>query len=345
VTDYGPGSEQNRVEAARLIGEMDDRELSGYLRGLIRDEHAPAVIREAMLAAGRLKEPALMGDIISRVGSSATLATARDALCRYGETAVRALRTALFDNRVEREIRLQLPRTLARIEAQSAVNALQAGLLEEDRAIRFQVIVAIEEMSRRFTDLKLDREIIESAIMSDALLYYRRLAIFAALFGAPEEASNHVGSLLYYALTDSLQRVRERIMWLLAVIYRRKDIRQAWSGLRSEDPLARAHAIELLDNLLTGNIRDHVWPIFSDAQADQRLRTALKFLGTDPLDVGKAMEALLSQQDRWLKAAAIWEIGQRELGEFRGELLKLAVCPDPLLSETATRVVERRAPA
>ena len=34
------------------------------------------------------------------------------------------------------------------------MNALLGGLLEENRAIRFQAILALEQMARRFSDLK-----------------------------------------------------------------------------------------------------------------------------------------------------------------------------------------------
>ncbi|HLN86202.1 MAG TPA: Npt1/Npt2 family nucleotide transporter [Candidatus Limnocylindrales bacterium] len=340
VTDLSPGGEINRVEASRLIGEIDDPELSGYLSKLITDDPAPTVIREAMAAAARHKNPAVIEEIIARLGSSVTNAAARDALIRYGEMAVKALRAALFDNRVAREIRLHIPRTLSKIHAQPALNALQAGLLEEDRAIRFQVILAIDEMARRFSDLRVDRDIIESALMSDALLYFRRLVIFSALFGQPEKASDHGESLLYHALNDSMKRVMERMMWLLSLIYPGKDIRNAWAGLVSNDPVSRAYGIELLDNLLTGNVKNYVFPLFNDAQPDQRLRAALNFLGHDFIDRDAAIRALFQQDDRWLKAGAIWEIGQRRLQDFRGDVIRLAGSNDALLRETANLVLE-----
>ena len=77
---------------------------------------------------------------------------------------------------------LIFPRTLSKIHSQLAMNALLAGLLEEDRSIRFQAILAIEEMARRFSNLKLDRDIVESAIVSDVMLYSQRFAIFYVLF-------------------------------------------------------------------------------------------------------------------------------------------------------------------
>jgi hypothetical protein len=214
--------------------------------------------------------------------------------------------------------------------------------LAEDRAIRFQVILAIDEMARRFPDLRVDREIIASAIMSDALLYFRRLVIFSALFGQLDKTAVPEQSLLYHALTDSMGRVKERIMWLLSLIYPREDIRHAWAGLGGADPIQRAHGIELLDNLLTGNVKRYVFPLFSDQPADERLRVALNLIGLDSISRDAAIKALLEQEDRWLKAGAIWEIGQRGLGDFRPEVLKYIGADDALLRETANRVMEGR---
>ena len=149
----------------------------------------------------------------------------------------------LSDSRVSLDIRLNIPRTLSKIPAQPAMNALLGGLLEEDRSIRFKVILALDEMARRFADLKVDREIIESAIMSDALLYFRRFVIFSALYNDRETPARYQNSLLYHALSESMERVNERVVWLLSLIYPARDIRRAWSGLNSADPRQRAHAL------------------------------------------------------------------------------------------------------
>ncbi len=342
VLDGGPDGASRRIEACRIMGEIDGAEFTEHLSQIIREDSAPTVVREAMLAAARRKNPAVIREIVARLGSAATGAGARDALVQYGELAVKELRAALFDERVARDIRLHVPKTLSKIDAQSAINALQGGLLEEDRALRFQVILAIEEMARRFPHLSVDREIIESAIMSDALLYFRRLVIFAALFGAPDDASNLNSSLLYHALLDSMKRVKERIMWLLSLIYPREDIRHAWAGLTSSDPVARAHGIELLDNLLAGNVKHHVFPLVGDQTPSERLRAALNFLGLESISTDGALKALLDQDDRWLKAAALWEIGARRLDDFRGAVVKFAGCDDALLRETANRILNGR---
>jgi ATP:ADP antiporter, AAA family len=339
VNDNSAEGEQGRVEAVRLMGEVYEPEFSDHLGGLIREDAAYPVIRAAIAAAGIGKYPGVVGDIISRLGSNTTKAAARDALIEYGEIAVKELRTALFDSRVSREIRLSIPRTLSKINSQSAMNALLGGLLEEDRSIRFQAILAVEEMARRFSDLKVDREVIESAIVSDALLYYRRFAMFIALFGHQEEFLGHGQSLLYCALTDSMDRVKERMMWLLSLIYSTKDIRRFWAGLKSGKPDKQAGAIEFLDNLLTGEIKKYVFPLFSDAPQSQRFKPSLGFSGMGTIDTESALRALLEQDDMWLRAAAVWEIGIRGLTGFRHQIAEFLDSDHLVLREAAGKVI------
>lgn len=339
VNDNSAKGEQDRVEAGRLMGEVYHPEFSAHLGKLIREDESLPVIRAAIAAAGKGKYPGVVRDIILRLGSNTTKAAAREALIEYGEIAVKESRTALFDSRVSRDIRLNIPRTLSKIHSQSAMNALLGGLLEEDRSIRFKVILALEEMARRFADLKVDREIIESAIMSDALLYYRRFVLFIALFGHQEKSLGHGESLLYLALTDSMDRVKERMMWLLSLTYPTKDIRRFWAGLNCGQPNKQADAIEFLDNLLTGEIKEYVFPLFTDAPQAQRFRASLGFFGTGTIDTDSALRALLEQDDMWLRAATVWEIGIRGLTGFRDQITEFLDSDHLVLREAAGKVI------
>jgi len=340
LTDRGMDGEGNRIEAARLMGAIGDSEFSGDLSALVRDDPSSSVIREAMLAAARGKYPDIVQDVIPRLAGHATKGVAREALAQYGEMAVKGLRNTLFDDRIELAIRLNVPETLSKIPTQSAMNALMGGLLEEDPVLRFKVIQAVAEMARRFVDLKIDREIVESAILSDARLYCYRLVMFFPLFGAGEKSSEFGDSLLYHALRESMDRVVQRIAWLLGLIYPDKDIRRAWTGLNSADPRQRAHATEFLDNLLVKDVKKYVFPLLSDGEPDQRLHAALNALGIGAMDGDAALRALLAQGDRWLKAATVWEIGIRKIDHLLPAIAGLASSDDALLRETAGRVVQ-----
>jgi AAA family ATP:ADP antiporter len=341
LNDSTSEGERGRVEAARLMGEDHDIVFAAQLSRLIREDPSSRVIHAAMAAAGRRKYPEVVGEIVSRLGGKDTKAAARDALIQYGEIAVKALRNALFDSRVSHDIRLNIPRTLSKIHSQSAMNALLGGLLEEDRPIRFQAILGLEEMARRFADLKLDREIVESAIVSDVMLYSRRFAIFYVLFANRQDGVGERASLLREALRESMERVRERVLWLLSLIYHAKDIRGIWGALNSGDPTKQANAIELLDNLLTGDVKRYSFPLYGDALEPARFNVALGFLGWSSLNVNTALRLLLEQEDIWLTAATIWEIGMRRLTEFREEIGKRSRSENALLRETAELVIQQ----
>ena len=341
VGDDGPDGEKNRIEAARLMGELEETEFTGHLRRLIRDDPSPAVVREAMAAAAKGGYRGVVRDVIARLGSKPTKVGAHEALIHYGEIAVKELRTALFDSRTPRDIRLNIPRTLSKIHSQSAMNALLSGLLEDDGSIRFNCVLALEEMARRFRDLKVDREIVESAITSDVMLYCRRFAIFSVLFADGAKPFVEKESLLSHALTDSMERVKERVMWLLSLIYPANDIRRFWAALNSGEPNKRAHAIEFLDNLLSGEIKWYVFHLFSDAPQAQRFKASLDILGIDPIDSESALRALLDQTDIWLRAATVWEIGLRGLTGFRDKIAGLLSSENVVLRETAEKVMHR----
>jgi AAA family ATP:ADP antiporter len=282
-----------------------------------------------------------MGHIVFRLSDKETQRYAQEALIEYGEAAVKLLREALFDFNVAREIRFNIPRILSKIHAQSAINALVAGLLEEDRSIRFQAILALAQMTRRFGELEVDAKIVERAILSDVLLYSQRFAFLYVLFGNSNESGVQSASLLRQALCESMERVRERVIWLLSLIYPAKDIRSIWAALNSGDRTKQAHAVELLDNLLTGEIKRYSFTLYGDALELARFKIALAFLRWPGLNANSALEMLLEQEDVWLVAATIWEIGARGLTAFREPIVKHINSENTLLRETAERVIQQ----
>jgi hypothetical protein len=77
-----------------------------------------------MAAAGKAKYPEVIDAIILLLGRNSSKPAAREALVQYGEMAVKQLRRALFDSNLPREVRLNIPRTLSKIDSQAAANAL-----------------------------------------------------------------------------------------------------------------------------------------------------------------------------------------------------------------------------
>jgi len=341
ITLPGVDGAAARIEAVRLIGEVADPQLRRYLTMFIRDDSSMEVVREALAAAGKLKEPAVLRDVITRLGCPKTKTAAHQALVEYGEIAVETLGDALLDPNVSRDVRSNIPSTLSKIASPAAMNALLNGLNQEDGSLRYRIIVGLEEMARRLPNLLMDRHAIELAIDAEASRYYRRFLTFFALFGDETERSMNNGSLLHQVLLENMEREQERVLRLLSLIYRPGDIGSATVALRSRSHAKQAQAIEFLDNLLRGDLKRRVFPLFDDALGVEHYRQFLVFLGLKSFDAETALHELLKQDDIWLRAAALWEIGLREFQPFREQIQKHLTSKDPVLKETAELVMSR----
>ena len=341
IANPGTDGAAGRMEAARLMGEVDDPEFPGYLSKLIREDSSIPVIQEALAAAGKRKDPTLLRDVITRLGCPKTKGWARQALIEYGAAAVETLREALLDSNVSRDIRLGIPRTLSKIASPAAMDALLSGLNQEDGSLRYRIIVGLAEMVRRLPNLRIDRPVIEMAIVAEASRYYHRFLTFFVLFGDGNNHSMNNGGLLHQALLENMEREKERVLRLLSLIYPPEDIGSATAALHSGSRAKQAQAIEFLDNLLTGDVKGYVFPLFDDAPDAERFQKFLALLGLRSFDRETAFQDLLKQDDVWLKAATLWEIGLRGLREFRGEIQQYLNSKNPVLTETAALVMSR----
>jgi hypothetical protein len=101
--------------------------------------------------------------------------------------------TLSWDPKISRDIRLSIPRTLSKIESPDAMDALLNGLNQEDGSLRYKIILGLEELSRRFPNLRVDSHVIETSIILEARRYYRRFLIFFALFGDDNDRFAHIG--------------------------------------------------------------------------------------------------------------------------------------------------------
>jgi hypothetical protein len=68
---------------------------------------------------------------------------------------------------------------------------------------------------------------------------------------------------------------------------------------------------------------------------------SLEFLGWGSLNANTALRMLLEQEDMWLTAATVWEIGVRGLTGFRDRITKLLSSKNDVLREAAELVIHR----
>ncbi len=219
------------------------------------------------------------------------------------------------------------------------MDALLHGLEQPDGALRYKIILALEEMVRRFPKLPIRPEAVERAILAEAKRYCRRFVISYTLFGDGGKTSASGGWLLRQFLVENMERKKERAIRLLSLLHSPEDAQRIFMALQTENRVRQAYAVELLDHLLTGEIKRQLFPLFDDMPDERRFETFLELLELRRFDAKTALEELLREDDVWLRAATIWEIGLREMREFRGKIEDCLNSRHLILKEVAELVL------
>ena len=330
------GSPTVRREAARALGAMDDPHHQGRLVQLLYDVD-PQVVRSAIGAVERRTgggghNPLYAPILISHLHNRRLKHDARGALVAYGEGVIPALQHFLNDHQEEIWVRRALPKTIAEIGGPSALRALVdtlAALERGDLFLRRKVIEALETLRSRDPSFAIEHHVIEDLLLAESRSYLRALTDLWSLRGARElrfvgpsvrwpEGKEGV-HLLERLLADRMDDHVTNLMSLLGLIHPPREMRAAHRGLLSLHATSRAHALEFLDNLLTGETRRLVFAVIDDLPSAERMREARRLFGLEPAAASSTLRRLAGppavgdEDGAWLTAAALHFIHDRRL--------------------------------
>jgi hypothetical protein len=162
--------------------------------------------------------------------------------------------------------------------------------------------------------------------------------------------SDRPPTLLHHLLTNRMNMQFETPFGLLALLYPPADIRAAQHGLVSADATRRSHALEYLDNTLSGDVRSTVFAAIGDEGHARRFVRARQLFGIEIDSRVETLKRLMtvsapSRGERdWLAAAAVHAIhilGESELFPLVRTLGETA--DSPLVRQTARWVGTRPA--
>ena len=138
----------------------------------------------------------------------------------------------------------------------AGVPLLQERLLEEDPTLRYRVIAALNKLRQLHPEIHLDRTLIELLLAAEIAGHYRSHQVLGAVDGSlpPNDP-------VIVAMRHSMELELERIFRLMSLLYPEAQLQDAYVGLRSENPVIRANALEFLDNVLEPQLRQLVVPL------------------------------------------------------------------------------------
>ena len=335
-----------RAEAARALGELDEPRFQTGIVQLLYDPDV-AVVR-ATLAAVRDRtqrcEPntLYMPTIISLLHRRRLKHEAREALAAYGEMAMPVLRHFLLDPQEPIWVRRGLPKTIARIGGDEALRVLVEALNVADSFQRRKVVEALTALSAG-SDFCLDPAVLDDRIGAECREYLRhQLDLWSLESLAGDGLAGDGSHLLLRLLRDRLGRQQDLVFGLLALRHPGHDVATARRGLRSQRESVRAHAVEYLDNLTAGEVRQWVLSLIDDVPRAERIRQAQRLFGLDaesPTDTLRRLATRRTAGDAdaaWLTAAALHFIQEHSVADLASLIRRAAERDrDPLVQETA----------
>jgi HEAT repeat protein len=252
LLQVGSDDPRQRCSAATVVGEIGIGAFYQPLLRLLADSD-PQVQQAALQSAARLRNEALWPAVLPTLDRASLRGYAIEALRAGGESAALAVARYYFGPGLDLMQRSRLLRVLGVIDHPQARRSLLELLDEQNRELREQALQALvrQRASAQEADRMLLLERIE-AERADAVWLLQQIC-----------ACRAEGELsILSPLREQLTGCRRRLLLLLQLCLDRGAMAQVRDRIEDPSLERRAYAVELLDNLLRGELRTRVLALF-----------------------------------------------------------------------------------
>lgn len=330
-----------RAVAAKALRFADGGMPTKKLLGDLLKDSDPDVVNAALASAAASPDEQFIPLIIEKLRAREFRRHAREALAAHGERIVPRMVEFLANPAEPDGIREQAARVLGKVGGTAAAEALLRGLADRSARVRFGVLRALNRMRRQNPELALDGQVIDQQLLNEARTYYELLVNIQA-----ESNTETPGRrLLIRSLQDRLDRTLERIFRLLGLRFPPRDIFHAYRALRSPQSEKRAAALELLENTLAQPAKGIVLPLVEGKSWEELEPIGKELFGVTALTCEECLRELISGDDRWLKAVALYRASELQSAVLQSLIRTAQNDSDPLITETAAHIARRLAAA
>jgi ATP/ADP translocase/HEAT repeat protein len=325
-----------RANLAVALGRVEDSKLQRHLVEL-RDDPSPMVVGKAIEGLGQSRAPEFVPWLIGALGAKRYRKQARDALARYGPEVLPVLQTALADPAQPTVVRAKIPRVMSKIPVQHCADLLLGVFERAESYLKAPILKALAVLGADHPEIRFSRQEIERLIIQEAEAYYRLAQGMDAI--APSEGAP--GELMTKVIGEKRQDLLERIFGLLQLAYDPQDIKNAYEGIRRDNPRIRASALEFLDNLLKKEVKTYIFPIIDDAELDEAIRRGQELFDVSVRSRQEALLRLIETDDPWLRAVAIYNVTPEDFELVRELILDSQKDASQVVREAAELALSR----
>ncbi|MDC6361805.1 MULTISPECIES: hypothetical protein [Flavobacteriaceae] len=304
----------------------------------------------AIVAAGFSMRPMFISKLLHLLPHKAMRPFVIAALNNYGPGVLPILVSHVKNRTVTLEICRFVPLVIKSFMSKEAVYSLFQLFDDVDLSIRLEVVRALSDIRKERPTLQFNRFKIVAKIFEECKLYHQTLSamhtqIIISYRNRKKSGANidseerDARASLLELLERRLDSGLERIFKLLGLKYVQEDVQNAYLGLLSPKEESRNKAIEFLDNLLTGNLKQKLLPIIEEATMDFSSEEAIqKIKHTIPSEM-ECFEQLLNVPDVNLRLAVIYLIGKQKDLRFKPLLEKLVTDDNPKIKDFAIKAL------
>jgi HEAT repeat protein len=304
---------------------------------LLEAEPDERVVAGAIRAAGNVRNVRLLPSLIAKLSNPKLSRVATDTLVKFGVDAAEALSFALSNEKEDMKCKLLIPRILGRTASQEGMNILMEFLEVENEELRMNIYQAIDRMVSLGADADFDTSRIEDLCEMEIKNYFQQVIMTQELGGRLEPM------LLGDVLTQQRTKVRERVLHLLSILYPSGGIESVAVAFRSAYANTRANALELLDNLLHGKLKQGLLAMFEDSSIERASNSAAGlYPDLEHKEKDGWIKKLLEDQNPWLVACTLQHISHSSEAKHKyvKTIMALGEVSDHLVRETTLSVLK-----
>ncbi len=252
----------SRLFASQVMGDIGSQHFSGYLVELLEDP-VSEVLENAIYSAGLIKDSRLINLLVAKLSISSLLPYASAALRQFGEAALYDLDIGFTSPEADRQVKLHIIDIVREIGGVKATEILLRHIDVRQPEIRHRIYLSLAGLHYQ-------------ADPDDQYVFVNKLDdevhnITWLLAAMEDIAGIRKYQLLHSALAHELDVKRDSMLLLISFLFPSIVMLDTRANLDSKVAELRIFALEVLDNLLTGEIKQIVLPILDDLTVSERL--------------------------------------------------------------------------
>jgi len=321
---------EDRLEALGLIVSNPVDEAIPYVLDLINDLNYN-VQAASIVASGKIKRHELYPFIIDKLSSSTYGDLAINALVEIGDDIIQYLDVIFQKTDQDPQTQLRIIKVFEKIGTHKAQEILWSKIDYPDKKVVSQVLLALSNSNFQadsYQNVRI-KYVIESDIND----------IIWNLHALDKIPNSDIGRLLKQSLEDENQYHYRHIYMLLSMIFDQYSINLIRSNIESGTSEGITYAIELLDVLLSEDLKDRIIPLFDDISNQDKIKRLQVFYSHIMGDFNDVIKQIINKEfnqiNRWSKTLALYWVGINKEESMLYELISNLFNPDPLIRDTS----------